>query len=204
MNRHVLHRRNDDPFDVPAGVAGIVHGRVPAVLRIVLVAVLGAPAYVVEVLAVRIDELDRGAVAVDVDDRPERATGLDAAEEEALLLAIHAEVHVAGRRDVVEEHRVPLREPLGERFSPVARLVRQIRTRVPRQTAAEIDRVVAGETETDHAAPVVGDLQELDANLHRREGDHEDNVDSLHSDEVEKRKLSTSCETAAKAPLERS
>lgn len=96
MNRHVLHRRHDDPFDVSAGVAGIVHSRMPAVLRIVFIAMLGAPTYVVEVLAIRIDELDRGAVTVNVDDRPERAPGLDPAEEEALLLAIDAEMHVAG------------------------------------------------------------------------------------------------------------
>lgn len=167
MNRHVLHRRHDDPFDVSAGIAGVVHGRVPAVLRVVLVAVLGTPTYVVEMLAIRVDELDRGAVAVNVDDGPERAPGLDAAEEETLLLAIDAKVHVAGRRDVVEQYRVSLREPLGERLSPVPWLVRQVRTRVPRQTASQIDRIVAGEAETDHAAPVVGNLQELDADLCR-------------------------------------
>jgi len=95
MNRHVLHGWHDDPFDVSTGVAGIVHGRVPAVLRIVLVTVFGAPTYVVEMLAIRINELDRGAIAVDVDNRPKRAPGLDAAEEESLLFAIDAEVHVA-------------------------------------------------------------------------------------------------------------
>lgn len=165
MNRHVLHRGHDDSFDIPAGVAGIIHGRVPAMLRIVFVTVLDAPTYVVEVLAIWIDKLDRGAVTVDIDDCPERTPGLDAAEEETLLLAIDAEVHVTGRCDIVEEHRVPLREPLGERLSPVAWLVRQIRTRVSRQTTPQIDRIVAGEAETDHAAPIVGDLQELHADL---------------------------------------
>lgn len=167
MDRHILHGRHDDPFDIPASVVGIVHGRVPAVLRIVLVAVLGASAYVVEMLTIRIDELDRSAVAIDVNNRPERAPSLNAAEEETLLLAIDTEVHVAGRCDVIEEHRIPLREPLSKRLGPIARLIRQIRTRVPRQTAPKIDRVVASEAETDHTAPIVGDLQELHADLHR-------------------------------------
>lgn len=165
MNRHALHRRYNYPFNVSAGVAGIVHGRVPAMLRIVLVAVLGAPADVVEVLAIRIDKLDGRAVAINVNDRPQWTASLDAAEEEALLLAIDAKVHVAGRCDVIEEHRIPLSEPLGEGFSPVTGLIRQIRTRVSWQTASQVDRVVAGETETDHAAPIVGDLQKLDADL---------------------------------------
>jgi len=172
MDRHALHRRHDYPFDVSAGVAGVVHGRVPAVLRVVLVAVLGAPADVVEVLTIRVDELDRRAVAVNVNDRPQRAAGLDAAEEEALLLAIHAKVHVAGRRDVIEEHRVPFGEPLGERLSPVAGLVCQIWTRVSRQAAPQVDRVVAGEAEADHAAPIVGDLQKLDADLGPQKSKH--------------------------------
>lgn len=132
MNRHALHGRYDNSLDVPAGIAGIIHGRVPAVLRIVFIAVLGAASNIVEVLAIRIDELDRRAVAVDVDDRPQRTSGLDTAEEETLLFTIYAEVHVAGRRDVVEQHRVSLGESFGEGLSPVARLVRQIRASVPR------------------------------------------------------------------------
>jgi len=64
-------------------------------LRIVLVAVLGAAPDVVEVLAIWIDELDCRAVAVNVDNRPQRTPGLDTAEEEALLLAVYTKVHVA-------------------------------------------------------------------------------------------------------------
>lgn len=203
MNRHVLHRRHDDPFDVSTSVAGVVHSRVPAVLRIVLVAVLGTPTYVVEVLTIRIDELDRGAVAVDVDNRPKRTPGLDAAEEEALLLAIDAKVHVAGRRDVVEEYRISLRESLGKRLSPVTWLIRQIWTRVPRQTAPEIDRVVAGEAETDHAAPVVRDLQELHADLRRFTEKRPCRTQLVIRTRKGKEKKPP-CETAAEAPLERS
>lgn len=168
MNRHALHGRHDDSFDVPTGVAGIVHRRVPAVLRVVLVAVLRTSANVVEVLAIRIDELDRRAVAVDVDNRPYRTPSLDAAEEDAFLLAVHAEVHVSGGRDVVEEHRVPLSESFGEGLSPVARFVGQIGTRVPRQAAPEVDRIVAGEAETNNAAPIIGYLQELHTDLRFR------------------------------------
>jgi len=100
-------------------------------LRIVLVAVLGAPTYVVEVLAIRIDKFDRGAVTVDVDDRPERTSSLDAAEEESFLLAIDTKMHVTSRCNVIEEYRISLREPLGEGFSPVTWLICQIWARVP-------------------------------------------------------------------------
>ena len=131
MNRHVLHRRHDDPFDISTGVTSVVHGRVPTMQRIVLVAVLGAPTYVVEVLAIRIDKFNRGAVTVDVDDRPERTSSLDAAEEETLLLAIDTKMHVTSRCNVIEEYRISLREPLGEGFSPVTWLICQIWARVP-------------------------------------------------------------------------
>lgn len=167
MNRHVLHRRHDDSFDIPTGVTGVVHGRVPAMLRIVLVTVLGTSTYVVEVLAIRIDKFDRGAVTIDVDDRPERTPSLDAAEEETLLLAIDTKVHITSRRNVIEEYCISLCKSLGERFGPITWLIRQIWARVPWQTASEIDRVVAGKAETNHAAPIVGNLQELHADLHR-------------------------------------
>lgn len=134
-------------------------------LRIVLVTVLGTSTYVVEVLAIRIDKFDRGAVTIDVDDRPERTPSLDAAEEETLLLAIDTKVHITSRRNVIEEYCISLCKSLGERFGPITWLIRQIWARVPWQTASEIDRVVAGKAETNHAAPIVGNLQELHADL---------------------------------------
>ena len=165
MDGNALHGRNDDPLDVSARVARVVHGRVPAVLRVIFVAVLGASPDVVEVLPVGIDELDGSAVAVHVDDCPQRAPCLHAAEEHALLLAVHAEVHVPGGGDVIEEHRVPFGEPLGHGLRPVAGFVREVRAGVPWKAISQVDRVVAGETEPDHAAPVVRDLEEFDTDL---------------------------------------
>lgn len=162
-----LHGRNDDPLEFASGVARVVHdGGVSAVLGIVLVAaVLGTAPYVVEVLAVRVEELDGRAVAVYVDYGPQGSPGLDAAEEDSLLLAIDAEVDVAGRRDVVEQDGVALRETFSQGLGPVARLVSQVGTGVPGQPAAEVYRVVAREPEAYDAAPVVGYLQELYAYL---------------------------------------
>lgn len=153
-----LHGRDDDPLDgVPAGVARVLEGGgVPAVLGIVLVAaVLGAAPNVVEVLAVRVEELDGRAVAVDVDYGPERAPGLDPAEEDALLLAVDPEVDVASGGDVVEEDRVALGESLGQGLGPVAGLVRQVGAGVTGQSAPQVYRVVAREPETYNSAPVV-------------------------------------------------
>lgn len=165
MDGNALHGRNDDPLDVSARVARVVHGRVPAVLRVIFVAMLGASPDVVEVLPVGIDELDGGAVAVHVDDCPQRAPCLHAAEEHALFLPVHAKVHVSGGGDVVEEHRIPFGEPLGHGLRPVAWFVREVRAGVPWKAISQVDRVVAGETEPDHAAPVVRDLEEFDTDL---------------------------------------
>ena len=169
MNANISHGGYDDPLDVSARIAGVVHGGMPAVLRIVLVAVLGAAAHVVEVLSVRVDELDGSAVTVDVDYRPQRTARLDAAEEHALLLAVNTEVHVTSRGDVVEQHSVAFGETLGEGFSPVSGLVGEVWAGVAGQTVTEVHRVVRGEAEADDAAPVVRDLQELDAYLVGRE-----------------------------------
>lgn len=167
MDRHSLHGRNYNPLDVSARVARVVHCRVPAVLRVVLVAVLGPSSDVIEVLPVRIDELDRCAVTVHVDDGPQWAPCLDTAEEHALFLAIYPEVHVPRGRDVIEEHRVPFGESLGHGLRPVTGFVGQVWAGVPRKPISEVDRVVAGETETDHATPIVRDLEEFDADLKR-------------------------------------
>lgn len=70
MDRHALHGRNYNPLDISARVARVVHGRMPAVLRVILVAMLGSSSDVIEVLPVRIDELDRCAVTVHIDDGP--------------------------------------------------------------------------------------------------------------------------------------
>lgn len=68
----VLHGRNDDPLDdVAARVARVVHRRVSTVLGIVLVAVLRTSPDVIEVLSIRVHELDRRAVTVDIDYRPQ-------------------------------------------------------------------------------------------------------------------------------------
>lgn len=85
--------------------------------------VLADPPRVVELVA-DVHELDRGGVPVYVDEGPERAPGLDAAEEDALLLAVDAEVDVARRGHVVEEDGVLAAEALGQGLGPVAGLVR--------------------------------------------------------------------------------
>lgn len=76
-------------------------------------------------------------------------------------------MHVPCGRDVIEEHRVPFGESLGHGLRPVTGFVGQVWTGVPRKPISEVDRVVAGETETDHAAPIVRDLEEFDADLKR-------------------------------------
>lgn len=70
MDGHVLHGRNDDPLNVSTRIADVVHGRVSAVLSIVLIAVLGTFLDIVEVLPIWVHELDLSAVSVDVDDGP--------------------------------------------------------------------------------------------------------------------------------------
>lgn len=171
MDRNALHGRNDDPLNVSARVARVVHGRVPAVLRVILVAMLGASPDVVEMLSVRIDKLDGCAVAIDIDDSPQWTSCLDTAEEYALFLAIHAEVHVPSGRDVIEEYRVPFGEPLGHGLRPVTGFVRQVRTGVPRKAISQVDRVVTSETEANHAAPIIRDLEEFNTDLKKEKRD---------------------------------
>jgi hypothetical protein len=162
-----LHGGDDNPFDVPAGVARVIHGRVSAVLGIVLVAVLGAATYIVKTLAVWVDELDSRTVPVDVDHRPDRTARLHSAEEDALLLAVHAKVYVARGRDVVEQDSATFGESLGKCLGPVAGLVSQVGAGVAWQSIAHIYRVVAREAKPYDTAPVVRDIQDLDAYLHR-------------------------------------
>ena len=70
MDGRILHGRNDDSLNVSASVADVVHGRVPAVLRIIFVAMVGTFFNIVEVLSIRIHELDFGAIPIYINNRP--------------------------------------------------------------------------------------------------------------------------------------
>lgn len=174
LYRHALHRVDDVAaavalhLHVAPGIARVVLRRASAVLRVLLVAAVLCPAaYVVEVLAMRVDELDGRAVAIDVDNRPQWTTRLNAREENALLVTVDPKVNVTRRRDVVEKDSVALGKTLGQSFCPVAGLVGEIGTGVARQAVAQVDWIVAGETEAYYAAPIVGDLEEFDAYLQK-------------------------------------
>ena len=88
---------------------------------------------------------------------------MHSAEEQSVLLSIHAIHHIAPSRHVEEQHRVLLRVPLGQRLRPIARFIRKIRARVARQLGAvDRRRVAGGETEPNDAAPACGHVAELD------------------------------------------
>lgn len=110
-----------------------------------------------------VQELDGGAVAVHIDDGPEGATRLAARNEDSLLLAVDAKVDISGGSDVVEEDVVALTVSLVEGLDPEAGLVGEVRARVLGQVVALGCWVADSEAESDDAAPVVGDVAELDA-----------------------------------------
>ena len=165
MDGHVLHGRNDDPLDVSARIADVVHGRVSTVLSIVLIAVLGTFLNVVEVLPIRVYEFDLSAVSVDIDDGPQWSSSFDTAEEDSFFLPINSKVNISSRCHIIEKDWIPISESLSQSFRPVSWFIRQIRASVFRQSVAQIYWVVACESKTDDTAPVVGNCEELDADL---------------------------------------
>ena len=125
-----LHGRYDNPIDVSASIACIVHSRVYTVLSIVFIAVLCATSNIVEMLTIRIDEFDGCTVAVNVDYRPQRTASLYTTEEYTFFLAVDTEMYVTGRCDVVKEYSVTFGESLGQCFCPITGFVGQIWTGV--------------------------------------------------------------------------
>lgn len=70
VDGHALHRRHDDPLDVATRVRRIVNRCMSAVLGIILVAVLSISSAIVEVLSVRVNQLYRRTVSVDINNCP--------------------------------------------------------------------------------------------------------------------------------------
>lgn len=106
-------------------------------------------------LVTNVQKRDRGRVSINVYQDPEGPPRFDAAEEDAFLFTVDAEVNVSGRVDVVEQDGVLAAEALGQCLCPVARLVGEIGAGILRETVAEGAGVVVGEAKADNAAPIV-------------------------------------------------
>jgi len=71
-------------------------------------------------------ELDSGGVAVDIDHDPEGRARVDAGEEDAFVVAVHVEHHIAAGREVETEHHAHFHVALRQGFPPESRTARQI------------------------------------------------------------------------------
>ena len=118
-----------------------------------------------QLTSVGLGELHPHSVSVDVQHGPQRAAGVDAAEEQALLLSVHAVVHIPGPGCVEEEQDVVGGVPLPQCLGPVAWFVGQVRACVTGKVRSTYcRRVHAGETKAQNAGPAGVGLHK--ANVH--------------------------------------
>lgn len=73
-----------------------------------------------------VHKLDGGRVAVNIDEGPEGTSGFHAAEEDAFLFAVDAEVDIAGGGHVIEEDGVLAAEALRKGLRPIAGLISKV------------------------------------------------------------------------------
>ena len=116
--------------------------------------------------SIGLGELHADGVPVDVQHGPQGAAGVDAAEEQALLLPVDAVVHVPRACGVEEEQDVVGGVALAQGLGPVARLVGQVGAGVAGEVdAADGRRVHAGEAEAQDARPAGVGLHKANVNL---------------------------------------
>lgn len=74
----------------------------------------------------RTNKLDSRRVAVNVDHDPEGGAGVDAGEENALVVPVHVEDHVAAGREMEGEEDAHVNVSLGKSLAPKSRATSQI------------------------------------------------------------------------------
>ncbi len=137
----LLFRRGIRRLSAPAAGATARHPR-PSPFRAAVVTgeIIQTPAHV--------HKFNGRAVAVQIDEAPERLPRVNAGEEDPLVAPVHAEVDVAVGREVVVDERVGLGVALGEGLGPVAGLPGQIGAGVLGQ-ALHRRGIVRGESQSE-------------------------------------------------------
>ncbi len=100
------------------------------------------------------------AVAVQIDEAPERLPRVHAGEEDPFVASVHAEVDVAVGREVVVDERVGLGVALGQRLGPVAGLPGQVRAGVLGK-ALHRRGIVRGESQSEMRRKKIGNACEI-------------------------------------------
>lgn len=112
-------------------------------------------------VATHVDQVDGGAVAVQVDQGPQGPSGVHPRKEDAPVLAIDAEMNVSVARDGKVDEYIGLgRVPLAHGLGPVSRHAGQVGAGVLGQSA-QVSRVVGGEAHPDDPVPSGAEIDNL-------------------------------------------